>query len=60
MTTTRRKWFCACSGQPRGLNEEKLVDEEEGAEPFCPRCGATPSSDPKKTLTYRDQETWDD
>jgi len=58
--TVTRKWFCNCSGSPRELNTEKQIEEEEAAEPFCPRCGATPSSDPRKTISYRDAETWDD
>jgi hypothetical protein len=57
--TITRKWFCSCRGK---LVELTVVDalEEEPGEPTCPRCGATPSSDPKHTLSYKDLETWDD
>ena len=58
--TITRKWYCNCSGKPRELSSEKLMEEEEAAEPFCPRCGATPSSDPKKSLSFRDEESWKD
>lgn len=55
-----RKWFCTCSGQPLELNYDRSLDEEEGGEPYCERCGATPSSDPRKTITFRDVENWDE
>jgi hypothetical protein len=34
--------------------------EDEPLEPACRRCGATPSSDPKKTITFREVDTWED
>ena len=57
-----RKWFCTCTDKPVELSYEKLLEGEEGekAEPFCKRCGATPSSDPKRTVVYRDVEDWED
>lgn len=57
-----RKWFCTCVGKPAELSYEELLEGEEGenAEPFCKRCGATPSSDPKRTVIYRDIEDWED
>lgn len=53
-----RKWFCRCSGKPVELPFVELT-EEEPVEPACGLCGATPSSDPKKTVFYRDKEEWD-
>ncbi|WP_027714795.1 hypothetical protein [Desulfuromonas sp. TF] len=57
-----RKWFCTCTDKPVELSYEELLEGEEGekAEPFCKRCGATPSSDPKRTVIYRDVEDWED
>jgi len=57
-----RKWFCTCTGESVELSYEELLEGEEGenAEPFCKRCGATPSSDPKRTVIYRDVEDWED
>jgi len=50
-----RTWFCNCSGQPREL--VMVESGEDGAgEPTCPRCGASPSSDPKRTVSYQDEE----
>lgn len=54
-----RKWFCTCSGQPVELNYDESLEEEERGEPYCERCGATPSSDPRKTIIYRDEEDLD-
>lgn len=50
-----RIWFCTCSETPREL---VVVDNAEGepGEPTCPRCGASPSSDPKHTVGFRDEE----
>ena len=48
-----RKWYCNCAGQPRELVFVAIA-EDEAAEPACPRCGATPSSDPRHTVSYRD------
>lgn len=50
-----RKWFCTCTGQPVELGYVETQEEETG-EPACERCGATPSSDPKHTIIYRDEE----
>ncbi len=50
-----RKWFCNCTGQPRELVFVETVEDEAG-EPTCPRCGASPSNDPKRTVIYRDEE----
>ncbi len=58
MTVTRR-WFCSCLGIPRELAEVEGI-EDEPTEPVCPKCGATPSSDPRHTITYADRESWDD
>jgi len=54
-----RKWFCTCTGKPVELNYDEIL-AEEGGEPFCEYCGATPSSDPKHTIIYKDVESWDD
>ena len=50
---TIRKWYCSCRGKPLELTFEDPLEEEQG-EPTCNRCGASPSSDPKKTISYRD------
>jgi hypothetical protein len=57
--TVYRQWFCNCHGLPQQLDSEVLYDHE-AIEPACKYCGATPSSDPKKMLSFRDQEEWDD
>lgn len=57
--TLYRKWYCTCTGKPVELTREEILDDEP-AEPACEFCGATPSSDPKKTIVYRDEENWDD
>ena len=57
--TVYRKWFCTCRGKPLELNMDSPM-EDEPAEPTCERCGATPSSDPKHTIIYKDAENWDD
>ncbi len=54
-----RKWYCTCTGKPIELAFEG-PPEEEPAEPVCPRCGASPSSDPRRTVTYRDIPDWED
>jgi hypothetical protein len=54
-----RKWFCHCKGQPRELVPDPHV-EEDSLEPACPICGATPSSDPKHTISYKDYEDYSD
>ena len=59
--TTYRKWYCTCSGKPVELDyETEVLTEDEIGEPICRRCGATKSSDPKKTVVYRDIEDWED
>lgn len=50
-----RKWFCSCTGQARELVYVETA-EDDAAEPACPRCGASPSSDPKRTVTFQDTE----
>jgi len=55
-----RKWYCACSGSPIELITPPPLDEDEPAEPACQHCGATPSSDPRKTVVYRDEDDWED
>ena len=50
-----RVWFCTCTGQPRELVPVETVEDEAG-EPACPRCGASPSSDPRHTVSYRDEQ----
>jgi hypothetical protein len=52
-----RKWFCTCTGTPVELSFKET--EEEIGEPACDRCGATPSSDPKHTVIYRDEKQWE-
>lgn len=42
------------------LNYERVLEDETLGEPFCDRCGATPSSDPKHTITFRDEEDYED
>ncbi len=50
-----RKWYCNCSGTPLELEyEAPPVSDDETSEPVCRRCGASPSSDPRQTLTYQD------
>ena len=53
-----RKWFCSCSGKPVELPFVEIA-EEEPVEPACSLCGATPSSDPKKTIKFQDFEEWE-
>ena len=54
-----RNWFCNCAGLPMELIYNDPGDEETG-DPVCPQCGATPSADPKHTISFRDQEDWED
>jgi len=56
--TIVRKWFCNCRGVKQELDYQSSL--EENGEPRCERCGATPSSDPKQTLSYMEEEQWDD
>ena len=58
MTVTRR-WYCTCRGKPLELAYVETL-EDEPAEPACQRCGATPSSDPRHTIVFRDKEERDD
>ena len=53
--TLQRQWFCNCQGKIRELVADPYV-EEDSLEPACPICGATPSSDPKHTISYRDRD----
>ncbi|PLX85334.1 MAG: hypothetical protein C0617_04480 [Desulfuromonas sp.] len=55
-----RKWYCTCVGSPVELDYQEKIDEEGDTQPSCRRCGATPSSDPRKTVIYRDIEDWED
>ena len=57
--TVYRQWFCECSGKLRELVSDPYV-EEDSLEPTCPRCGASPSSDPKHTIRFCDQEDFSD
>lgn len=57
--TVYRKWYCTCTGKPIELTYGEVF-EDEPIQPVCERCGATPSSDPRKTIIYRDQENWDE
>lgn len=50
---TIRRWYCSCRGKALELTFEDPLEEERG-EPTCNRCGASPSADPKKTITFRD------
>lgn len=50
-----RRWYCTCTGSPRELVIVETAEDETG-EPACPRCGASPSNDPKRTVGYRDEE----
>ena len=55
-----RKWYCTCSGKPVELPSAPENVDDEPVEPACQHCGATPSSDPRKTVIYRDIEDWED
>jgi len=57
--TVHRQWYCNCSGKRRELVADPYI-EEDSLEPACPRCGATPSSDPKHTLSFVDREDYED
>lgn len=54
-----RKWYCTCTGLPVELGEREELEDEPG-QAVCDRCGASPSSDPKRTITHRDIEDWED
>ncbi|SHI90492.1 hypothetical protein SAMN02745165_01085 [Malonomonas rubra DSM 5091] len=57
--TVYRQWFCKCSGKALELVGDPHI-EEESLEPTCPRCGATPSSDPKHTISFKDRDNYSD
>ena len=57
--TVYRKWYCSCRGKPLELAPVENF-EDEPLEPICQRCGASPSSDPRHTISYKDVENWDD
>ena len=57
--TLYRKWYCSCRGKPLELNTVETFDDEP-SEPTCQRCGASPSSDPRRTISYRDVQNWED
>jgi hypothetical protein len=57
--TNYRKWYCSCRGKPLELGTVETADDEP-TEAICQRCGASPSSDPKRTISYQDVETWND
>ncbi|MDT8441664.1 MAG: hypothetical protein RQ723_08380 [Desulfuromonadales bacterium] len=57
--TIERRWFCTCSGTPVELSVVETSEDEPG-EPTCQRCGASVSSDPKKTVIFKDVESWED
>ncbi|WP_305044296.1 hypothetical protein [Geoalkalibacter sp.] len=55
-----RRWFCSCSGKPEELIYDQVLEEEVPGEPVCERCGAGPSSDPKRTISFRDEEEFNE
>jgi hypothetical protein len=57
--TIYRKWYCSCRGKPVELTTVETA-EDEPVEPACERCGASPSSDPRHTISYRDENNWED
>ncbi len=57
--STYRKWYCTCTGKPLEL-EYQVAAEDEPEEPVCRRCGASRSSDPRKTVIFREVEDWED
>ncbi|PLY00701.1 MAG: hypothetical protein C0624_11700 [Desulfuromonas sp.] len=54
-----RRWFCTCTGKKVELEFVPGRDEGDTGEPACRYCGATPSSDPKKTIMFKDEEDWE-
>ncbi len=56
--STYRIWYCSCNGTPMELDYEKTLETD--GEPYCDCCGATPSSDPRQTLSVEEKEDWDD
>lgn len=57
--TIYRIWYCSCRGTPVELAAVESV-EDEPTEPTCPRCGASQSSDPRHTISYRDRDNFED
>jgi len=57
--TVYRQWFCNCTGVALELVSDPLI-EEDSLEPTCPRCGASPSSDPKHTISFKDKDDYSD
>lgn len=57
--TIYRKWYCDCRGKPVELEAVESI-EDEPMEPACRYCGATASSDPRKTISYRDIDASED
>jgi hypothetical protein len=57
--TVYRKWYCSCRGKPVELTALETA-EDEPVEAACVRCGASPSSDPRHTISYRDEDNWED
>ena len=55
-----RSYYCSCSGTRIPLVYDPTFEEEpdEVTEPHCPKCGASPSSDPKHVIGFRDQQTF--
>lgn len=53
-----RIYYCNCTGKQVQMVYEATFGEEpdEVSEPHCPKCGATPSSDPKHVVSFHDQE----
>ncbi|RMF47362.1 MAG: hypothetical protein D6751_02940 [Deltaproteobacteria bacterium] len=52
-TDVERRYFCNCTGKPIELIPVE-TEEEEVFDLICQRCGASPSSDPKHTISYQD------
>ena len=51
--TITRKWYCSCRGKLAELSTMEFF-EDEPTEPTCQRCGASPSSDPRHTISFKD------
>lgn len=52
-TDVERRYFCNCTGKPIELIP--VETEEEGTlDLICQHCGASPSSDPKHTISFKD------
>ncbi len=57
--TIYRKWYCTCTGEPVELTCNEFL-EDEPVELVCELCGATPSSDPRRTIIFRELDDWED